>query len=215
MRGWSPANIAQSSTFPRPILKTSRTSNESIRVAHPPSQLYITQAMSRLLPGLAALRGCGAAPLAPLARVRPTALAAQSAARLSTSSSPRPTIPSTRVLTQDTLRALWAKQPSSSPSPLASQGSMTQRLLQRAFSSSPIGRIRDHYYRSGGGGGRGGGGWQKPGWFAELRGRINRWNPLYVVYAIMAANIAVFLMWQYAISSYVSALCERVGGRGG
>lgn len=87
---------------------------------------------------------------------------------------------------------------------------MTQRLLQRAFSSSPVGRIRDHYYKGGGGQG-----WKPPPpprWIDRLRARVNRWNPLHVVYAIMALNVVVFLMWQYAINSYVSG--GHIGGWG-
>jgi membrane associated rhomboid family serine protease len=73
---------------------------------------------------------------------------------------------------------------------------MTQRFFQRAFSSSPLGRIRDHYNRSSG---------PPPprgGALDTIRARVNRWNPLHVVYVIMALNAIVFLLWQYAISSW-------------
>jgi hypothetical protein len=76
---------------------------------------------------------------------------------------------------------------------------MTQRFFQRAFSSSPLGRIRDHYNRSSG---------PPPprgGALDTIRARVNRWNPLHVVYVIMALNAIVFLLWQYAISSWVSS----------
>lgn len=168
--------------------------------------------MSRLLPGLGALR------CAPL-RLRPAALpltAPLLSSRLSTTSkAERPTLSSTSVLTKESVRVLWAKQPHISSPSSSVPVSMTQRLIARAFSSSPAIRIRDHYTNQR----RSGGGWTPPpppSGLARLRARVNSWNPNHVVYAIMAANIVIFLMWQYAINSYVSWCGRwRRGAEGG
>ncbi|GMK54086.1 hypothetical protein CspeluHIS016_0106720 [Cutaneotrichosporon spelunceum] len=149
--------------------------------------------MSRTLPGLGlgALRCALRRPISVAPVARPlSSSSATSKPRLTSSSS----IPSTSLLTKERVTALWARQ----PHPAAPAATMTHRLLQRAFSSSPLGRIRDHYNRSSGSGSPP----PRPGVIATIRARVNRWNPTYVVYAIMALNLIIFLAWQYAISSW-------------
>ncbi|BEJ12304.1 hypothetical protein CspHIS471_0207640 [Cutaneotrichosporon sp. HIS471] len=141
--------------------------------------------MSRLLPGLGVLRCVLRRPIS-VTRARPLSSSAAT-------SKPRLT-PSTSLLTNERVNALWARQ----PHPSAPPASMTHRFLHRAFSSSPLGRIRDHYNRSSGNGPPP----PRPGVLDMVRARVNRWNPLHVVYIIMALNAIVFLAWQYAISSW-------------
>ncbi|KAG7529012.1 hypothetical protein FFLO_05835 [Filobasidium floriforme] len=75
-----------------------------------------------------------------------------------------------------------------------------------AFSTSTRQALRESYFRrpngrsnsSGGGSGRGSG----PGWFENLRRRIDRLPPMYVIYGIIGANVGIFLVWQYAQASW-------------
>jgi hypothetical protein len=77
-----------------------------------------------------------------------------------------------------------------------------------AFSTSTRQALRESYFRrpngrsssNGGGSGRGSG----PGWFENLRRRIDRLPPMYVIYGIIGANVGIFLVWQYAQASWVS-----------
>lgn len=81
-----------------------------------------------------------------------------------------------------------------------------------AFSTSTRQALRESYFRrpngrsssSGGGSGRGNG----PGWFENLRRRIDRLPPMYVIYGIIGANVGIFLVWQYAQASWVST-CRK------
>jgi hypothetical protein len=83
-----------------------------------------------------------------------------------------------------------------------------------AFSTSTRQALRESYFRrpngrsssSGGGSGRGSG----PGWFENLRRRIDRLPPMYVIYGIIGANVGIFLVWQYAQASWVST-CTNQG----
>jgi hypothetical protein len=80
-----------------------------------------------------------------------------------------------------------------------------------AFSSSTRQALRESYFRrpngrsSSSGSGPGGSGRGGPGWFQDLRRRIDRLPPMYVIYGIIGANIGIFLVWQYAQASWVSA----------
>ena len=85
-----------------------------------------------------------------------------------------------------------------------------------AFSTSTRQALRESYFRrpngrsssSGVGPGRGSG----PGWFENLRRRIDRLPPMYVIYGIIGANVGIFLVWQYAQASWVST-CRKQGSR--
>ena len=87
--------------------------------------------------------------------------------------------------------------------PASSPASFTAAFFRRAFSTTRTGSARATYY------GRGGGSFNpppKPSFMENLRRRLNRIDPNRVVYYIIGINVAVFLLWQYAINSAVSLL---------
>lgn len=44
-----------------------------------------------------------------------------------------------------------------------------------------------------------------PGFLEKLRRRADSWDPTKVVYALIAINVGIYLLWKYAVYSYVSA----------
>lgn len=72
------------------------------------------------------------------------------------------------------------------------------RSPHRAFSTSPRGLVRQTYFPRGSGGSPP----PKPGFFQTLRRRIDQIPTQTIIYALIGLNIAVFFLWQYAISSY-------------
>ncbi|WVO14170.1 hypothetical protein L204_101801 [Cryptococcus depauperatus] len=73
----------------------------------------------------------------------------------------------------------------------------------RSFSSTHLSLIRSTYFPRGGrSGGYGFGGPQGPGgWFTRLKRRIDRIPTMMLIYGLIGINGAVFLLWQYAVST--------------
>lgn len=115
---------------------------------------------------------------------------------------PRTAGPSRSLLTSSPFTARSSPLPQSPP--------LSSLLTKRSFTSSTNSLIRSTYFprggRSGGNGyGSGGGGPQGPwAWFTRLRRRIDRIPTMTLVYGLIGINGAVFLLWQYALSSAVS-----------
>ncbi|OXC86251.1 hypothetical protein C344_01428 [Cryptococcus neoformans AD1-7a] len=92
-------------------------------------------------------------------------------------------------------------------SPLPQSLSVSSPLTKRSFNSSTKSLIKSTYFPRGGrssgnGYGYGGGGPQGPwAWFTRLRRRIDRIPTMTLVYGLIGINGAVFLLWQYALSS--------------
>ncbi|KIR28711.1 hypothetical protein I309_02203 [Cryptococcus deuterogattii LA55] len=90
---------------------------------------------------------------------------------------------------------------------LPPSSSISNFLTKRSFTSSTKSLIRSSYFPRGGrlggnGYGYGGGGPQGPwAWFTRLRRRIDRIPTMTLVYGLIGINGAVFLLWQYALSS--------------
>lgn len=82
---------------------------------------------------------------------------------------------------------------------------------KRSFSSSPLAFLRESYFRRpgnapttyGGGGGGGGGRGGSSGW-TRFKRRLDGIPPMTVVYSIIGVNVGIFLLWQYANTSWVS-----------
>jgi hypothetical protein len=79
--------------------------------------------------------------------------------------------------------------------------SLTSAIFRRAFSTSRRALARPQYYGHGGGQG-----WQpppKPSFWQQILRRLDRIDATRLVYGMIAVNVAVFLLWQYAINSAV------------
>ncbi|RSH93830.1 hypothetical protein EHS25_006479 [Saitozyma podzolica] len=73
----------------------------------------------------------------------------------------------------------------------------------RSFWTSRTMSVRQTYFPKGSGYGyggdpRGGGG----SWWSNFRRRIDRLPEIYVIYGLIGINVAVFLLWQYAVQSW-------------
>ncbi|WVQ78442.1 hypothetical protein IAT38_000528 [Cryptococcus sp. DSM 104549] len=103
--------------------------------------------------------------------------------------------------------SLLPRPPTPTSPPTQAHHSILQSLTRRPFTSSALSSIRNTYfqkgnrngygYGGGGGGGRGGG----PEWFRNIKYRLDSIPTMRLVYGLIAANVGVFLLWQYALSS--------------
>ncbi|KAK1925158.1 hypothetical protein DB88DRAFT_488119 [Papiliotrema laurentii] len=78
-------------------------------------------------------------------------------------------------------------------------------LLRREFSTSRANGVRSTYFPQGGRGGGGPWGSRPPprwGWFQRLRMRIDSVEDMKLIYALIGLNVGVYLLWQYAKSSW-------------
>lgn len=159
-------------------------------------QLQLT--MSRLLPGLALF----ARPCRPAARLLLPRAPTPTPTRTLSSLSTLPPLPRPPNSTPTIPRTLPTQLPRPS---LLSQLNLSQIRLShrtRPLSTSAQNAMRPTYFRDRPPAGQP----RRPqqSWWQRFRARFDSLPPNYVVYALIGVNVAVFLMWQYAINSWVS-----------
>lgn len=132
------------------------------------------------------------------------------------------------TFSRPTHRNLTTRTASSEPTvvTLTSQPpSWTSVAIKRTFATTPLGMIMKYAtgrssfdvssfrrssvqssrnsFRSSGNGGRRSG----SSWWTNFKDRLDGIPPMRVVYGLIAINVGVFLVWQYAMTSWVGSIC--------